>query len=51
MDQHEKQFIKDLENEQVLQNLKVKQKIIDNQKKIKNTFELDILRRGQYNGK
>lgn len=51
MERHEKQFIKDLENERILQNLKVDQKIIDNQKKIKNTFELDILRRGQYNGK
>lgn len=51
MDHNEKQFIKDLENEQILKNLHIKQQALDNTKRIKSTFELDILRRGQYNGK
>ena len=51
MDQYEKQFIKDITNEQVLKNLHVNQNILDNQRKIKNTYELEILKKGIDNKK
>lgn len=51
MEQCEKQFIKDLENERVLKNLNVRDDILQNQKKIKDTRELSILTRSIDNKK
>lgn len=45
MNNAEKQFIKDITNEQILKNLNVNQNILDSQRKIKNTYELEILKR------
>lgn len=45
MNNDAKQFIKDLENEQVLKRLHINQQTIDNTKRIKNTYELSILNR------
>ena len=51
MNNAEQQFIKDLTNEQVLKNLHVNKNILDNQRKIKNTYELQILQKGIDNKK
>ena len=45
MNNDAKQFLKDLENEQVLKRLHINQQTIDNTKRIKNTYELSILNR------
>lgn len=51
MNNAEQQFIKDLTNEQVLKNLRIKQNILEDQRKIKNTYELQILQKGIDNKK
>lgn len=44
MDRYDKQFLKDLENERILKGLYVNADILENQKKIKNTYELNLLK-------
>lgn len=44
MDRNDKQFLKDIENERILKGLHVNADILENQKKIKNAYELNLLR-------